>query len=307
MNWLAFVAIATFVDASRIYIDNYISDCYFKGRRSVSQKYFYGIAFTLFGLILLPLAIPNFASAPATTFLFFFLAGLLASFAGIPYYRALEIDESTNLGIFIQLAPILYLILGWLFLGETILPLQILAFLIIISAPLLIILTSRKRSRNLRLHAAFYAFLYVTITVIGNLMFIKENTAELNFFGEISFVFLGKGIGNFLIMMCRPKWRQRFHTVIKKSRRKVLRPLSCAFLASVLKDFNYLLALATAPSVALASVAADSSEPIVIFFLGIILTLLWPKFGREKLNRKSVAVHLIATVLVVVGIVLLQI
>ena len=61
-----------------------------------------------------------------------------------------------------------------------------------------------------------------------------------------------------------------------------------------------------APSVALASAASDSTTPIMIFFMGIVLTILWPNFGREKLNRKSVLVHLIATVLVVAGIILIQ-
>jgi hypothetical protein len=74
----------------------------------------------------------------------------------------------------------------------------------------------------------------------------------------------------------------------------------------VTKDFTYRAALFMAPSVAVASAASDSSTPIVIFFMGILLTLIWPEFGREKLNRKSIIVHLIATILVVVGIVLIQ-
>jgi hypothetical protein len=56
----------------------------------------------------------------------------------------------------------------------------------------------------------------------------------------------------------------------------------------------------------MASAASDSVTPVVIFFMGIVLTLIWPKFGREKLNRKNVLVHLVATMLVVIGIVLLQ-
>ena len=56
----------------------------------------------------------------------------------------------------------------------------------------------------------------------------------------------------------------------------------------------------------MASVASDAVEPIVIFFLGLLLTLIWPKFGREKMDRKTIIVHLVATILVVVGIVLMQ-
>ena len=86
----------------------------------------------------------------------------------------------------------------------------------------------------------------------------------------------------------------------------MLRPLSINCLVRVVQQFAYRGALIAAPTVAIASVASDSAEPIVIFFMGLLLTLIWPKFGREKLQRKTVLVHLIATILVVVGIILLQ-
>ncbi|MBR5939290.1 EamA family transporter, partial [Candidatus Saccharibacteria bacterium] len=234
------------------------------------------------------------------------LSGMLSSLSGIPYYRALEIDDSTNIGIFIQLAPILYLILGCFFLGETISPSHFIAFFIIIAAPLLIVLSSRKRSRKTKLRAIFFAFLYILIAVISNLIFVKANTESIDFVSEIAILFLGKGIANLLIIYSYPKWRKRFLTVVKSSKRKVLRPLISNTIIGVIKDFAYRGALITAPVVALASAAADSSEPIVIFFMGLVLTLIWPKFGREKLNKKSVLVHLTATILVVAGVILLQ-
>lgn len=41
MNWLFLVLIAVFSGSSHIYIDNYISDFYFKGRGAVAQKMFF--------------------------------------------------------------------------------------------------------------------------------------------------------------------------------------------------------------------------------------------------------------------------
>ena len=40
MTWLILVIITVFVDAMRIFIDNYVSDVYFKGRGAASQKIF---------------------------------------------------------------------------------------------------------------------------------------------------------------------------------------------------------------------------------------------------------------------------
>ena len=124
MSWLIFVAAAVLFDSARIYADNYSSDVYFKGRGAVSQKLFFTYALGLVGVVLLAITDFNFAGFTVQGTLLFLLSGFLSSIAGIPYYRALELDNSTNLGIFIQLAPILYLVLGWLFLGDTISPLR---------------------------------------------------------------------------------------------------------------------------------------------------------------------------------------
>lgn len=171
----------------------------------------------------------------------------------------------------------------------------------------MIILNTRKRSRKTKLRAVFYAFLYVLIEVVGNLIFVKENTGEIALISSIALLILGKGIGNVIIMAFKPKWIKRFKNVVKSSEKKVLIPLFWTFVFSLAYTFSYRIVLVLAPSVALASALLDSAEPITIFFMGIILTLIWPKLGREKLNKKSVLIHLAATVLVVIGIILLQI
>ena len=173
----------------------------------------------------------------------------------------------------------------------------------------MIVMTSRKRSRKVKLHAVFLAFLYVLIAVISNLIFVGANDGQFDthlLIEEIAIVILGTGLTDGLTMLCLPKWRIRYRHVIKKSKGKVRFPLTASMFFGITKSYAYRAALVTAPAVALASAASDSVEPIVIFFMGVVLTLIWPKFGREKLDRKTVRIHLIATVLVVIGIILMQ-
>lgn len=306
MNWLILVAIAVISDSLRIFIDNYSSDVYFKGRGAVSQKLFNGLAFPVVALIAIIITGFDFNGIDLITGLLLVFSGFIYGFAGVPYYRALELDDSTNIGIFTQLSPVLYLIFGWFLLDQSFSPIQLLAFFVILSAPFLIILTTRKRSRKVKLRAVFFAFLYVFIAVLGNVLFVKVSNSEQDFVTTVALVLFGTGIANLLIVFSSPKLRKRFKEVNKKSHHKVLRPLSINAIVRVVQQFTYRGALIAAPTVAIASVASDSAEPIVIFFMGLLLTLIWPKFGREKLESKTVLVHLIATVLVVVGIVLLQ-
>jgi hypothetical protein len=183
---------------------------------------------------------------------------------------------------------------------------QLVAFAVIICAPILIVMTSRKRSRSVKLKAVFFAFLYVLISVIGNLIFVKVNTESINFVFAIGLVLMSKGFTDMTIVASQPKLRKRFFDVNRRSKRRLLIPLMMSSITTTVQQFTYRAALVTAPAVAIASVASDSAEPIVIFFMGLLLTLLWPKFGREKLQRKTIMVHLIATMLVVIGVVLLQ-
>lgn len=306
MSWVLLVIVAVTVIALEYFNDNYITDYYFKGRGAPAQKYFYVLPQILFGVLMLIIFGVDISVASPIVFIALFGSGFIASIANVFFYKALELDDSTNVGIFSQFAPVVYLVLGWFFLGEGISAIQLVAFAIIISASVLLIITARKRSRKIKLRAALFMLIFVIISVIGILLFVRVNSESIGFITEIAFVFLGKGIGNAVVILFSPKWRRRYHFVIKESHRKALAPLFWGFILGIASESSYRGALVLAPTVALGSVATDSAVPIAIFFMGILLTLIWPKFGREKLDRKSIIVHLVATVLVVVGIILIQ-
>ena len=310
MSWLALIAIYVLGDSTNVYVDNYVSDCYFKGNKSVAQKCFYIIPHIITALILIGISVATGALSEASMnpLLLFFVSGVMTSLAGIPYYRALELDNSTNLGIFFQIAPVLYLILGWLFFGEMISGAQLLAFFIISLAPLVVIFsTKRRNSQRVKLRAAVYTSFYVLVAVLANLIFVQQSSiANVDFIAELGFVILGKGIGNLAIIIARPKWRKRFSNVMKASNKKVLRPLIFNYVIVLAKDYAKYMGFILAPSAAIASAVGDSAEPIVIFLMGIIMTLIWPKFGREELKLRPIMAHLIATILIVIGITILR-
>lgn len=307
MNWLIILAIAVISDALRIFIDNYVSDVYFKEKGAVSQKIVSGIVTPIIGIAILIFTGFNFAEVPPISIVLLLISGVLGSLAGIPYYKALEIDDSTNIGIFFQFSPILYLIIGWIIGDEQFSIIQLLACFIILAAPLLVVITAKKRSRKVRIKAALLAFISIIFYVASGETFIQGNVDGINIFSEIGLVLITKGLSDLLIIGSRRKLRRRLAKVVKSSRRKVLFPINISIIMRVIQEFSYRIGLIIAPSVAIASAASDAVEPAVIFFMGLLLTILWPKFGREKLQKKTVFVHFIATVLVVIGIVILRI
>lgn len=306
MNWIIIIAIAVISDALRIFIDNYASDVYFKEKGAVSQKIVSGLAYLIVGIVTLVINDFDITIVTPMTIGFLVLSGILSSIAGIPYFRALEIDDSTNIGIFFQFAPILYLIFGWAIGDEAFSFTQLIGAFIIIAAPILIVATAQKRSRKIRFTAAVLAFISIIFYVVSGELFVQVDTDSLGLFNEIGIVLIAKGLSDTIIIGGRRKWRHRLTKVIKSSHRKVLVPINAGVVMRVIQEFSYRIGLVVAPTVAIASAASDSVEPIAIFFIGIILTIIWPKFGREKLNKKTVSVHFIATALVAFGIILMQ-
>lgn len=306
MNWIAMVGIAIFCDAIRIFIDNYVTDVYYKKRGAVAQKLFYGTCYIVSMSIFLPFSGLDWGNLNFVTIGMLICAGIVSALSGITYYRAIEIEDTTEVSIFFQLMPVAYLIAGWLFLGERISLLQLAAFLVILAAPFLIVFSAKKRSRKVKFRAVFLILFYVLLSVSANMIFLTSESESLGIYQKIGFVLLGKGIGNVGIVLFSPKIHRRFRNVMKASGFKIYRPMLTDFSIGLVCEFLYRAALVAAPAAALASAVGDASEPIIIFFLGILFTILWPNFGREKLDKKTVFVHLIATLLVVGGIVMLQ-
>lgn len=306
MNWIIIIAIAVISDALRIFIDNYASDVYFKEKGAVSQKIVSGLMYLIVGIVTLVVNEFDLTTVAPITIGLLALSGILSSLAGIPYFKALEIDDSTNIGIFFQFAPILYLILGWIIGSETFSFAQLIGSFIILAAPILIVATAQKRSRKIRFRAAVLAFISIIFYVASGELFVQIDAPNLGLFNEIGIVLIAKGLSDTIVIGGRRKLRRRLTKVIKSSHRKVLVPINAGVVMRVIQEFSYRIGLVVAPTVAIASAASDSVEPIAIFFIGIVLTIIWPKFGREKLNKKTVSVHFIATALVVLGIILMQ-
>ena len=52
MSWLVLVLISTVLYCINIFVDNYVSDYYFKGKNANAQKNFYWIPFIIIGIII---------------------------------------------------------------------------------------------------------------------------------------------------------------------------------------------------------------------------------------------------------------
>ena len=220
---------------------------------------------------------------------------------------ALSKDDTTNVTLLEQFSPIFYLIFGRFILGEQIGGAQLAAFLIVLAAPLLIVLSSKKRSKGNLIKTAGYVLVQVTIASLAHTLTAKYGagvTPETMLF----YLFIGKGIGDVIETVVVKKWRERWLHVWRKNHTnpKFWLTMVIDHLLYVGYDACYFTALILAPTIAIAPAIIKTAKPILVFIFGIIFSILWPNFGREKINKRAVRIRLIATTLAVVGVVLMQ-
>lgn len=305
MIWLILTGAATILASLYGFLDNFITDTIFKGRHAQAQKIFFGGAYLLTALIIFLLF--EVQAVPIAIALFLILSGIIATLSSIPYYMALSKDDTTNVTLLEQFSPIFYLIFGRFILGEQIGGAQLAAFLIVLAAPLLIVLSSKKRSKGNLIKTAGYVLVQVTIASLAHTLTAKYGagvTPETMLF----YLFIGKGIGDIIETVVVKKWRERWLHVWRKNHTspKFWLTMVIDHLLYVGYDACYFTALILAPTIAIAPAIIKTAKPILVFIFGIIFSILWPNFGREKINKRAVRIRLIATTLAVVGVVLMQ-
>ena len=305
MWWLVLAILAAIAAALCTFSDNYITDTFFKGREPQAQKAFFGPAYLITAVLMLILL--QIQAVPVWVAIGLIIAGAISSLSLIPYYSALSEDDSTEVTIFEQLSPIFYLIFGRLFLGDDISGGQLAGFVVVMIAPLIIILSSRKRSKKAKLRTAGLILIKVATIALANTLIVKFG-GDYELTTIFFYVIIGKGLIDTILAFSIKKWRVRYKNVHKKNRGvKFFSVMLADHIAWLAGDFLVYASLALAPTVAMASAVTKTLHPIFVFTFGIVLTLLWPAFGREKLNKKTILTNLIATAVAVVGIVLMQV
>ncbi len=302
MLWLILCIIAALTWSISAFIDNYQTDVIFRGKTPQGIKVLNGPVYMTIAIIVGIIFKIQLPSLPLTGFLL--LSGLLSSIGTIAYYAALEKEEATGATIFYQLQPVMFLLADSIIFGDIITPKQIIGFFIILLAPIIVIFSRhRRKSRSIALHAALLLVLYVFIATVSAEIAVRSS-ANIDF--KIVFVLylFGRGFTDCLIGLI-PKYRKRHKYVLKKTPGKyistvILNQSLCAFADFV---YRYGLVLGVA---AIASAITNATQLVLTFTLGIIFSIIWPNFGREKLYRHVVIAHIIAVVLCVAGIIIIQ-
>ena len=207
MSWLAFALCGPILWAISVHLDKYLVERYFKDADVIVLLIFTA----LMGLLLMPVIAwfePGVFQRDLTSILLMMLSGLFYM-TGITFYlRALQNHEASMVAPFFQSSPMFGYVLGYLVLGETLTPLQLLGGALIIGGVLSVSIGSGPKRERFRWQLAALMLCAGFVLSLSTLIF-KAFALKDEFWETAFWMFAGEALFGFGFL-CIGRYRRQF-------------------------------------------------------------------------------------------------
>ncbi len=230
----------------------------------------------------------------------FLMVGVIDIAYLYPYLLALKKDEASLVAPLFQMIPVLYLIAGYFFLGETVSSIQLLGSAIIIFASLTLVFNFQRWKWE---WPVFFLMLGASLLIVAGGILFKDSALESNFAGALFWQYLGSFLVSLFLLCFSPFRKTLLHVWSKKT---TLVPLTL---------FNEAVNLLALIAIRFASLLAPIGlvqsvggfHPLFIFMWGTLGMLFLPKMGfQEDLSQDSIIKKISAGLFLLFGAWLIQ-
>lgn len=298
MNWFLIALIPPALWSVTNHFDKYLLSKYFKSGGVGALMIFSSLT----GLFLLPIIIllhPEVLRFNINSLLIA-LNGFLNILASLPYFYALQKDDTSITVPLFQLIPVFTYTLAYLFLGETLQTNQIVGGLLIIIGAIGIVL---KKDTNHKINfKKEVLFLMVLSSILFSLNFIFFKAIaikEASFWWTSFWEYTGFSFLALLLFLFIKPYREEFIQVIKKNRVVVLGLNGINEVINIIAKISFNFASLLTP-ITLTWVA-NGFQPFFVFIYGIMLTLFFPKITKENISTNQLIQKFIAISIMFVG------
>jgi drug/metabolite transporter (DMT)-like permease len=301
MSWLIFAFSGPVLWAASTHMDKYLVERYFKDSNVAVLLIFTA----LIGLLTLPFIwsfAPGVIAVGLANAALMGFSGALYMGAMLFYLRALQSEEASVVAPFFQAAPLFGFGLGYVVLGETLSPAQMVGGALIVGGTVLVSLRSDPRRRmsafNLRLAALMLA---CALSLAVSSLIFKIFALRDEFWPTTFWMFAGEALfGAGLIAI--PPYRRQFLALLRQNPGAVLSINAVNELINLGGGLGTRFALVLAPLSLVQAVG--STTTLFVFGFGVVLSLFFPALGRENLSRRELLHKGLAAMLVAAGAVL---
>ncbi|MFI5268219.1 MAG: EamA family transporter [Chloroflexota bacterium] len=296
--WLLFAFSGPVLWAASTHVDKYLVEKYFKTNDVAVLLVFTA----LIGLVMLPFIAlfqhqaltPGWKDALAVA-----ASGLLYMTGMYFYLKALQGEEASVVAPFFQAAPLFGYVLGLLFLDESLTAKQLCGGALIVAGGALVSFefgaTHRFRLRLLLLMLAAALALAVSSVIFKAVAEVDRfwTTAFWSYVGEAAF-----GLG----VLALPRMRREFFALFRRHPGAVLGINAANELMNLGGNLGARYALLLAPLSLVQAIGGTTT--LFVFGFGVLLSLFWPRLGREDLSAKDLLQKGGSAALITVGVAL---
>ncbi len=297
MSWFFIALCAPFLLACANHTDKFLVSRYLK-EKSIGSIVILSSLFSSVAIAIVLFIQPDVSEVSLVQGSALVATGMLSVFAAVCYLYALDMDEASFVTPFYQTAPIFAYLLGYFILGETITLAQGLgSFVVIMGALALSLEVGRQGIRFKRNVVALMlaaSFLSATNGVIFKLIAVDKGFWISLFWG-----FVGQAMAGLTFLACAPSYRRDVLNLLKQQKMAAIRLIALSRTLFSVSEAVTLYATLLAP-VALVLVV-NSFQPLFVFALGIVLTLILPRVAKESLDRMKMLQKGVGIGLMLVG------
>lgn len=302
MNWFLIALISPIANAFVNHFDKYLIARFIKGSGVGSLILFSA----LFSVVLLPILyflnpdlLIGVSIARATLLI---LSGCILTLAILFYLYALQDEEASIIVALSQLVPVFGFVFSYFILGETITTKELVAAgLIIFGGAVLSVEYSGWKSQfkwKMAILMIFATYCYALSIVI-----FKAASLNENFIDSLFWTMLGKVVFGLILFLGVSQYRYQFIELIKSNRNSIIGLNILNEIIGLIAEVALVFAVLLAPVFLVQSVSG--LQPLFVFIFGVTLTLLFPKFVNESLDKYDLTQKIIGIAVVTTGVYLL--
>lgn len=284
MMWCGYALLGPAIWALLNHLDKYLLGRYFNDARTAPVLVvFTGLAGLLVATVILLFG-PSVRMPTLWQVCLVMGAGALLVSSYVPYMIALQGGEPSVVASLYRMTPLFVFALSYAVLGESVQPRQIVGGLVTIAGSVSLIVDI-DRKRRLGLDIRTFALMCLACLMNAGIAVIFKSVAiRTSFWGSAFWEFSGAALFSIALSCGVPSYRRSLTYLWCSEQAHVVIPLTVLgellnLLASLSVSFAGLMAPLTVVSI------VTGMHPIFLLAYGVVLTGLFPTFGKERLTR----------------------
>jgi drug/metabolite transporter (DMT)-like permease len=299
--WLLYAFSGPVFWAVSTHIDKYLVDRYFRDSDTTVLMLFTAFVGALF-LPVIALFDSSVLKPGAGAIAVMTVSGILYMGAMLFYLRAIQSEEASIVAALFQASTLFTFLLGWLFLHEKLGWSKGGGCALIVAGALVLSQGRTFRLKSFKLTLVLLMLAATFVLALSSVLF-KFFAVKDDYWTTIFWNFAGEALFGFAILLV-PRYRHQFAHLFRRHPGPVIGVNAANELINLGGGLGVRYAMLLAPVAVVSAISATTT--LFVFAFGVLLTLFFPRLGREDLSARNMIRKALGAILITAGVMLVE-